>query len=91
MEFGLAVLKLPHHTLDAPINRGMIRAVARDELQNDRGKRVSRKLSVWDLHRWAAMPPEVLQRESAITLPIVAFIRNDAAVLRYTNSMRTNH
>lgn len=61
MEFGLAVLKLPHHTLDAPVNRGMIRAVARDELQNYRGKRVSRKLSVWNLHRWAAILPEVLQ------------------------------
>jgi hypothetical protein len=30
----------------------MIRAVARDKLQDDLGKCIGRKFSVWDLHRW---------------------------------------
>ncbi len=51
MEFGLAVLKLSNHVLNASFNGGMIRAVARDKLQNNRGKCIGRKASVWDQHR----------------------------------------
>jgi hypothetical protein len=52
MEFDLAVRKLSHHALNSTANRRMIRAVARDKLQDDLGKCISRKFSVWDLHRW---------------------------------------
>ncbi len=50
MEIGCAALELSHHPLNSPVNRGMIRAVSRDKLQDDRGKCTGRKFSVWDLH-----------------------------------------
>ena len=76
MEFGLAVLKLSHHAGNSLVYRGMIRTVTRDKLQDDRGKCIGRKFSVWDLHRWRPILNEVLRGESRFTLSIVVIIRD---------------
>lgn len=89
MEFNLPVPKLPHHALNALFHRGMIRAIARDKLQNNRGKCFGRKLSVWDLHGWEPILSEVLRGECGATLSIVVIVRNRAADLRYTNWTRS--
>ena len=82
MEFGLAVLKLTHHALNSSVNRGKVRAVARDKLQDNRGKCIGCKLSVWDLHLWESILTEVLRGESGTTIAIVVFVCDCVVDLR---------